>query len=263
MRLQVLVSTMNQTDFSLPERMNLQSDAIVINQCDRHDHEVIRFRNHRIQYYSFSERGIGLSRNTGLMRADADICLFGDDDVTYVDGYNDMIIQAFEDNPSADILFFNVASTNPARPLHMSRKSERVRWYSCLRYGAVRIAARTHRLRETNMHFSMLFGGGAKYSAGEDSLFIFEALRKGLKAYACPLTIGVAKQEDSTWFKGYDDAYFFDRGVLYACLSNKLAALFCMQYALCHRKAYSGQMRMGTAFRLMMEGVSEQRGWKG
>ena len=34
-----------------------------------------------------NERGIGLSRNTALMRATADIILFADEDVTYKDGY--------------------------------------------------------------------------------------------------------------------------------------------------------------------------------
>ena len=41
MTLQVLVATMHQTDHSLLEKMNIQSDAIVVNQCNRN--EVERF----------------------------------------------------------------------------------------------------------------------------------------------------------------------------------------------------------------------------
>ena len=33
MRIQVLVAAMNQVDYSLPEKMNLQTDAIIGNQC--------------------------------------------------------------------------------------------------------------------------------------------------------------------------------------------------------------------------------------
>ena len=62
----------------------------------------------------------------------------------------------------------------------------------------------------------MLFGGGAKYSSGEDSLFIREALRKGLKMYYCPVTIAKVKQEESSWFKGYNDKLFIDKGILIA-----------------------------------------------
>lgn len=34
MGLEVLIATMHQTDYSLPEKMNVESDAVVINQCD-------------------------------------------------------------------------------------------------------------------------------------------------------------------------------------------------------------------------------------
>ena len=66
------------------------------------------------------------------------------------------------------------------------------------------------------LSFSTLYGGGAKYSAGEDSLFIREAFRKGLKMYAAPAVIAEVKQEQSSWFCGYTDKFFIDKGVLIA-----------------------------------------------
>ena len=87
MTLQVLVATMHQKDHSLLERMNIQCDAIVINQCDRDEIERFQFRGHDILWMSLKERGVGLSRNTALMRATADILLFADDDVVYNDGW--------------------------------------------------------------------------------------------------------------------------------------------------------------------------------
>ena len=92
MRLQVLISTMHQTDHSLLDKMNIQSDAIVINQCDRNEIEEFEYKGHHIQWMSLKERGVGLSRNTALMRADADIVLFADDDVIYDDGYEKKLL---------------------------------------------------------------------------------------------------------------------------------------------------------------------------
>lgn len=69
MNLQVLVSTMHQTDRRLLERMNIRSDAIVINQCDHNCIENFTFRGHNILWMSMNERGVGLSRNNALMRA--------------------------------------------------------------------------------------------------------------------------------------------------------------------------------------------------
>lgn len=76
MTLQVLVVTMHQTDHSLLEKMNIQSDAIVVNQCSRNEVEWFMYNGHQILWMSLNERGIGLSRNTALMRATADIILF-------------------------------------------------------------------------------------------------------------------------------------------------------------------------------------------
>ena len=41
-----------------------------------------------------------------LMRADADICLFADDDMVYEDNYVEIIENAFRDNPYADVIVF-------------------------------------------------------------------------------------------------------------------------------------------------------------
>ena len=64
MKVEVLASVMNA---SLPEtvqHMNLQSDAVIINQCDRLGQEEMQISqgNGRIRFYRFPERGIGRSR---------------------------------------------------------------------------------------------------------------------------------------------------------------------------------------------------------
>ena len=95
MKLQVLVSTMHQTDHSLLDKMNIQTDAIVVNQCDRNENEVFDHKGHQIQWLSFNERGVGLSRNTALARGTADILLFADDDVVYNDDFHKTLIDFF------------------------------------------------------------------------------------------------------------------------------------------------------------------------
>ena len=76
MTLEVLVSTMYQKDYSLLDRMNIQTDAIVVNQCNENSIEKFEYKGHKIKWISLNERGVGLSRNTALMRSTADICLF-------------------------------------------------------------------------------------------------------------------------------------------------------------------------------------------
>ena len=121
MRLQVVVSTMHQTDHSLLEKMNINSDAVVINQCDRNETEEFQFRGHNIKCISMNERGVGLSRNTGILHSNADIILFADDDITYVDDYVDGVVSAFEKNDNADLICFNINLVNTSKNIGAHR----------------------------------------------------------------------------------------------------------------------------------------------
>lgn len=255
MKLQVLVSTMHQTDHSLLKKMNIQSDAIVINQCDINKFEEFEYKGHKIKFLSFNERGVGLSRNTALMRSDGDICIFADDDVTYVNGYKEVILETFAKIPDADVIVFNVIGTNPDRMPYIIPKQSRVRIFNCLRYGTYRIAVRNESIKKSNIYFSLLFGGGAKYSAGEDSLFMIDCIRKGLKVYASPVVIGEVNHQDSTWFNGYTDKYFMDKGVFYYSMSKRWAWLLCLQFAIRHRNLFKNKKTITEAYKLMIKGI--------
>lgn len=213
MTVQVLVATMYQRDYSLLDIMNIQTDAIVINQCDVDSVERFYHRGHSILWISMKERGVGLSRNTALMRATGDILLFADDDVRYSDGYAEVVARYFKDNQNCDFAVFNLESQNSDREEKIITKDYRLHWYNSLKFGTFRLAVRRNAIRNTRICFSLLFGGGAIYQNGEDSLFIEDCLRGKLKGYASSQHIGTVLQNTSTWFSGYDEAYFHDRGV--------------------------------------------------
>ncbi|MEK0313680.1 glycosyltransferase family A protein [Cohnella sp. 56] len=257
MGLQVLVSSLNQNVYSILKNMRIQTDAIIINQCERTEWIKLEHNGSIINFYSFNERGVGLSRNNALMRATASICLFADEDMTYVEGYEKIVCDAFKKNPDADLIVFNVPSMNPERPTYNILKSARVRWFNCLKYGAVSIAIRTEKVRQANVNFSLLFGGGAKYSAGEDSLFIVECLRKGLKVFTNTAVIGHVKQDNSTWFEGYTDKYFIDKGVFFSFVSRRLAGILSLHYAIRYRKKFKGIKSWREIYLLMKIGIRE------
>ena len=112
MQVENLISTMNQTTDSILDRMNIQSAAVVINQCDHFEWREYRKDGYPVRFFDCNERGVGLSRNNALMRAKGDICLFSDDDLTYFDGYALQIAKAFEDILDADAIVFNIHSKN-------------------------------------------------------------------------------------------------------------------------------------------------------
>ena len=86
MKVQVLASVMNQDMHTIVKQMNLGTDAVIVNQCDRYAVEEMEWRGHRVRFFSCAERGVGRSRNNAILRADRDICLFSDEDIVYDDG---------------------------------------------------------------------------------------------------------------------------------------------------------------------------------
>ena len=108
MKIQMLVSAVNQDVRTLAERMNIRTDAVIINQCGAFGYEEYERGNHTIRCYSFRERGVGLSRNNALMRADAEISVFADEDIVYDEGYEKKIEETFAGNREMDMILFNV-----------------------------------------------------------------------------------------------------------------------------------------------------------
>lgn len=254
MKIELLVSTMYENNvIELYKKMNIQSDAIVINQCDKIDFEKKQVNGSILLSYSFDEKGIGLSRNNALMRATGDICLFSDDDMIYKDGYEQIILEAFSKLKDADVLVFNLEEKIKTR--YIIEKIERVGWFNYLRYGTARMAIRRKSVLKYGIFFNQLFGGGTKYSHGEDNLFLTECLRKGLKIYAVPETIAILTDErPSSWYTGYNEKYFLDQGSLYYCISKKYWRLLCFQDCLRHRKKFMSFGKWTKCFRLMIKG---------
>lgn len=258
MKIQVLASVMNQEATSIAERMRLDSDAVVINQCDRLDYQELDVSGHKIEFYSFPQRGIGRSRNEAILRSSGDIVLFSDEDIVYEEGYAQLIAKEFEDNPKADMILFNI-EVEESRRTYWITERKRVHWYNCGRYGAVSFAIRRESLLQSRVMYSLLFGGGARYSNGEDSLFLKEFMAKGYRVFTAPVTIGREVAQESSWFAGYNEKFFYDRGVLYRSLYGAWAKLFGIRFLLAHRSIICADTTVKQAYLWMKDGMCERK----
>ena len=259
MKVQLLISAVKKDPKELVRKMNVETDAILINQCDTHDYEKfliqdINGTDREVKAYSFCERGVGLSRNNALLRADKEISLFSDDDIIYEKGYEDKIIKEFEKHKEADVLLFNVEVCEERRT-YFNSDFHRVRWYNCGRYPAYAIAIRTDKMHQCNLTFSLLFGGGAKYSNGEDSLFLKDCLKAGLKLYATDAVIGKEEAGESTWFFGYNQKFFYDRGVLYHYLYGKMAKVWGLRFLIKNKSVMCKEIPFKQAYGYLNNGI--------
>lgn len=257
MRLEVLVSSMNKDPHVLVKEMNIDSDVIIINQCDKNGFEEFKYKNNNIKAYHFNERGIGLSRNSALMRATADIVLLADEDEVFTDDYASTILREFTDG-NKDMVVFNINGDSKSRKIYQIKKRSRVRKYNSLRYGAVRMAFKLDFARKENIFFSLLFGGGCVFGSGEDSIFIYDFLKKGAKVYSCPEVIAKVDFSDSTWFKGYNEKFFTDKGALFYQLHHRYARFFMLIFLLRHKYMHD-KLGFSKALKCMINGYNKMK----
>lgn len=257
MKIEVLAATMNQTDHSLINKMNIQTDAIIANQCEENSFEKINHNGNDIKFYSFAERGVGLNRNNALMRSEADICVLADDDMVFIDNYEEKIRNLFDENPNADVIILNLHDKKKKR--YTIKEKYKVRYNNFMRFGAARIVFRRNSITKNSIFFNLHFGGGTQFSAGEDALFLAECLKKKLNIIAVPEFIAeLSNERDSTWFDGFTDKYFIDKGVLYAAISKRLAWFLALQYVLRRRYQYEGKSAINV-WKLMSQGIKQFR----
>jgi len=253
MRLQTLVSTMNQNEFDLIEKMKICSDSIVVNQCNMDSRIDFVYENFKIVWVNSNEVGLSNSRNLALKHSDGDISLIADDDLEYVKNYANNIINEFLKNPKADIIVFQVKGIEKEfkkyKPI-----AKKIGYLSAMKISSVEIAFRTNKVKEKMISFDPLFGAGGKYKMGEESIFLFDCLKKGLKIYYVPVEIARLHIGSSSWFHGYNEEYFQNKGAAFAAMTKVFSPILNFQFSIRKRKLYKNKFSFVEVFKNMSIG---------
>ena len=230
-KFEVLCVTMHQTDFSKIQQMNIRSDVFFANQADRTALEEREFDGHKARMLTTETRGVGINRNMTLQYAQGDICLFADDDVTYCDDMEQKVLAEFDAHPDADVMIFHLDAGEKRKQVSYP-KTKKCNRFTRMPWGAVRVAFRRTSWQKANVWFTTLFGGGAIFPSGEDSMWLTEAKRKGLTFYVSKETIGTIDMSDSSWFSGYDEKFYYGKGAFYQAIHANAFPLWAMYFVL-------------------------------
>ena len=211
MKLEVLMSCMNQNNFSLTDNMNLTTDILIVNQTDKNGYNERILNGNKQRMISNTQKGLSKSRNELLLNMNGDIGIICDDDVTYEKNYEEIILKAFEKLKDADVIVFNINRVNSkVKHRKLMKKIQKAPKYR--NYSSVQIAFKKESFDKNNLFFNINFGAGSKYSSGEEALLFRQANKKKFKIYEYPLTIANVDDSSSSWFTGYDEKFFYDKG---------------------------------------------------
>lgn len=254
MKVEVLVSTMHQKNRDILERMNIKTDAVIINQTDFSGYEEFNFNENTVKIFSTTERGIAKSRNKALKNATADICILADDDMLFSDNYEETVINVFEKH-NADVVIFNLID-NENDLIRENDSVKNINIFNYMNYGAARIAFNNNSITNNNISFKEAFNSNPLPACGEDTLFLREALKKGLKIIAVPESLAkLTNTRKSTWFKGYTKEYFFDKGVILALAHPLLSIPFALYLVLKHKEYSESGFSKLKIFKEIFKGI--------
>lgn len=256
MTIEVLISTMHQSNHCLLDKVGLECDAIVVNQCDIDSIDTFDYNRHKIKWINSTERGLSRSRNMALRNSTGDVCLIVDDDEELVSGYTNTIVTAFEKHPDAGVIGFQVNGIESTFKNYTGTESK-VGYIRSMRMASVELAFKREMLKEYGIQFNEYIGAGTKYKMGEENALMFDCLSNGLKIYYVPELIGQVHIGDSTWFSGYDKEYFFSRGAVFTVMSKRWSLLLIAQFAIRKYKLYKDTIDFYHAIDFMLKGRKE------
>lgn len=251
-KLEVLISAMHQSDMTLIEKSNINTDALIINQCDIDKVEEQNSNGWRRKMVSTTERGLSKSRNRAIREAKGDICLICDDDEKYDCEMPEKIVQVFSEHKRADIICFIVRHNTKKYP----RRLKRIGIFRALRVSSCQIAFKRSRIIEKGILFNENIGSGTPLGSGEETKFLIDAIKKGLTVIYVPIEIGEVAQVSSQWFSGFDTKYFHNRGtVSVILLGSILGRLYCLYFAIAKYGLYRKESTFCSAIKCMRKGI--------
>lgn len=222
---ELAISTMHKTKdecIEMIKKENISVDLIIINQCDIDDFDEFFLGNQHIRLFYTTERGLSKSRNMALRNMQADIMAIGDDDLVYFDNIDKIILNYYNTNSQADVVVFNIDDFLKKFPV----KPKKCHFFDLLGFKSFQI---TFNKSIQGILFNEYFGTGSKYAQhGEENIFLADAWRHRLNIFYSSVKILKRERSESSWFKGYTESYFNDKGaVLY-----KISPLFFVPFIL-------------------------------
>lgn len=230
----------------------LTGNVLMVNQC----HREADVTQGPVRMLSTTQRGLTRSRNMAIRNATADICLLCDDDEEFVDDYEQAILSVYAKLPQADVIIFKMKN----RPASFDDRIQRLRFPKIMKVSSWQISFRRERLLRSGVFFDEHLGAGTGNGGEEELKFLLDCQRAGLNIYYVPVEIASVAQTESTWFHGFDEKFFENRGATTRyILGPALAGAYGIYYVLRKRGMYAGDIAPQDALKATFRGIRENK----
>ncbi|SMN01888.1 Glycosyl transferase, group 2 family protein [uncultured Candidatus Thioglobus sp.] len=251
MKFELLIATVD--DKFMQRNLLLKTSFVIVNQLIN-----LKKSNHTANnIFSYQEKGLSKSRNHALKKASADICLLTDDDISYKENIEKIIIKAFLDNPKADIITFQVQTPDGGQFKPYLKNSYWHNYRTLMGVSSCEVAFKRKVVVESGINFDEDFGLGAKYLSSEENIFLVDALGRGLKILYIPIPIVVHPNETSSDFNRNNIQYIKGKGAMFYRMFKSKGYFIAFLFAL--KQYNTSNYGFFSFFKAMLSGINEYK----
>ncbi|OCH18770.1 hypothetical protein A6E04_01705 [Aliivibrio logei] len=227
----------------------IKGDVLLINQCDFEKDE----SKDGIRMISNTLRGSSNSRNMALKNATGDICIIADDDVSYLGNYEEIIQDAYERYPDADLITFQI-QTPEGTPFKTGYIKNEITHtdMSILKCASIEITFKRKAIIDKGLKLDLEFGLGSKYRVHDEIIFLKDALDAGLKCIYIPVPIVVHPAESSG--TDFNEALLSSKGAAFYRLFGLKGLLFDVAFSIKKYNVYKSKFSFLGCLKLMING---------
>ena len=185
-----------------------------------------------------------------------DICLIADNDEIFDNDVEEKILKAYQELPQADIIVFNLHN----KQTKLKNKIYKLKRLECLRVCSWQITFIRKAIVDNKLNFDIKLGAGTGNGAGEENKFLLDAYDKGLKIYHYPINIARMVENESTWFNGYDEEYFYKHGMtIRYILGFWMGCVYAIYFLVFKYGLYKNDITFYNAFKQKFKGIFENK----
>ena len=260
----ILISCMHEKDHSIIARSNVQTDVVVVNQCDHESVDEFDFvnkegRSCHAKFICTTERGLSRSRNMAIRNAWGDVCQICDDDELLPDNVESIVLRAYEENPHAALIAFSLIRRDIPKKYPEVKRS--LGFVQILKTSSLQLTFSRKLMGEHHIWFDEKMGSGTGNGGGEENKFMLTVRKRGLKMLYYPNAIATVLPGSSNWFHGYNESYFENFGwSTRRLLGTFVGFAYLCYWTMVKRGLYAGDgLSVCQALKISIKGFMSQR----
>lgn len=256
-KLSIIVSTINNNISRIHQSIFTQENVTIINQIPKKFNNNKQSKIHeKVKWIDFDQKGLSKSRNLALELCDTNYVYLCDDDVELVNNFHLIISNSINKYPDVDVFAFNVKGKNNFFKKKYTKEFN-INLLNSMKLSSVQLVYKMDFIKRFQIRFDEDFGAGSIYKMGEENIFLTDCIKKGASIRYIPETIALVTLGNSSWFTGFNEKYFFDRGAINFRIMGRISILYSIIFCIRKYNIYKKEITFSRAITSILKGIRE------